>query len=70
MFGLKSNKPKAWKRLQKEYKRIKNIFEQNTTNAPDALAALFGQMKKDSAFITKISNKRTHISFRACRNFD
>lgn len=25
MFGLKSNKPKAWKKLQNEYKRFKNI---------------------------------------------
>ena len=47
MFGLKSNKPKAWKRLQKEYKRIKNIHMRDLFLADDKRAKKYTLKLKD-----------------------
>lgn len=47
MFGLNNNKPKAWKKLQKEYKRIKNIHMRDLFLADDKRAKKYTLKLKD-----------------------
>ena len=50
MFGLGDNKPKAWKKLETEYKRFKNVQMRDLFNQDDKRASKYTLKLKDMFF--------------------